>query len=114
MWRDEAYVLDMLIAAREARDFCEGLPWEQFCESSLHQYAIAKALENVGEAARKISEETKAAHPEIPWSSIVALRHRIAHDYFRLDLVRVWEIATKDLPTLITALEPLVPPEESI
>ncbi len=60
MWRDEAYLLDMLIAAKEAREFCEGLSWEQFRGSSLHQYAIAKALENVGEAARKICDETKA------------------------------------------------------
>lgn len=70
MWRDEAYLLDMLIAAREAQDFSEGLTWEEFQRSSLHQHAIARALENISEAARKVSEETKAAHPEIPW------RHR--------------------------------------
>ncbi len=43
MWRDEAYLLDMLIAAREAQEFCAGLSWEQFRASSLHQHAIAKA-----------------------------------------------------------------------
>ncbi len=112
MWRDEAYLLDMWIAAREARSFSEGLTWEQFCDSSLHQHAIAQALDNIGEAARKISQETKEAHPEIPWPTIVALRHRIAHDYFGLDLVRVWEIVTKDLPALSAVLEPLVPSEE--
>jgi len=111
MWRDEAYLLDMLIAAREAKQFCEELSWERFRNSSLHQHAIAKALENVGEAARKVSEDTKAAHPEIPWNRIVGLRHRIVHDYFHLDLVRVWEIVTKDISVLITMLEPLIPPE---
>ncbi|HOP78359.1 MAG TPA: DUF86 domain-containing protein [Thermogutta sp.] len=113
MWRDDAYLLDMLIAAREAQAFSKGLSWEQFRGSSLHQHAIAKALENVGEAARKISEETRAAHPEIPWSRIVGLRHRIAHDYFHLDLVRIWEIVTSELPPLIATLELLVPPEEA-
>jgi len=112
MWRDEAYLLDMLIAAREARSFSEGLTWEAFQRSSLHQHAIAKALENIGEAARKISETMKAAHPEIPWQDIVALRHRIAHDYFHLDLVRIWQIVHEDVPVLIQLLEPLVPPEE--
>ncbi len=112
MWRDEAYLLDMLIAAREAQEFCKGISWEHFRGSSLHQHAIAKALENVGEAARKISEETRAAHPEVPWARIVGLRHRIAHDYFHLDLVRIWEIVTKEIPTPIAVLEPLVPPEE--
>lgn len=113
MWRDAAYLLDMVIAAKEARQFCEGLTWEEFQCSALHQYAIAKALENIGEAARKVSEETKAAHPEIPWAQIIALRHRIAHDYFHLDLVRIWEIVQQDVPALIRVIESLVPPEES-
>lgn len=41
------------------------------------------------------------------------MRHRIAHDYFRLDLLRIWEIVQVDLPALIPVLELLVPPEES-
>lgn len=112
MWRDEAYLLDMLIAAREAVAFSADLTWEAFERSSLHQYAIAKALENIGEAARKVSDETKAAHTEIPWEQIVALRHRIAHDYFSLDLIRIWQIVQEDIPVLIRMIEPLVPPEE--
>jgi uncharacterized protein with HEPN domain len=114
MWRDKAYLLDMLIAAKEARQFSTGLSWEEFQNSSLHQHAIAKALENIGEAARKLSDETKAAHPHIPWNQIIALRHRIAHDYFRLDLVRIWEILKEDVPELIEMLEPLVPPEDEV
>ncbi|MFN3742893.1 MAG: DUF86 domain-containing protein [Anaerolineales bacterium] len=42
----------------------------------------------------------------------MALRHRIAHDYFHLDLVRIWEIVQHDVPALIEKLEPIVPPEE--
>ncbi len=113
MWRDAAHLLDMLIAAREAREFSEGLTWQQFQHSALHQHAIAKALENIGEAAQRISDETKTAHPEIPWPKIIGLRHRITHDYFRLDLGRIWEIVQQDLPALIKMLEPLVPPEEA-
>ena len=112
MWRDAALLLDMLIAAREAREFSEGLTWEEFQRSSLHQHAVAKALENIGEAARKVTDETRTMHPEIPWSQIIGLRHRIVHDYFRLDLVRMWEIVQNDVPALIEMIEPLVPPEE--
>jgi uncharacterized protein with HEPN domain len=64
MWRDDAYLLDILIAARHARKFRGDLTWEQFRNSALHQHAIAKTLENVGEAAKKVSDEMKAAHPE--------------------------------------------------
>lgn len=59
-----------------------------------------------------MSDEVKAAHPEIPWREIVALRHRIAHDYLHLDLVRIWQIVQEDVPVLIRLLEPLIPPEE--
>lgn len=112
MWRDDAHLLDMLIAARRAVEFSRDLTWGQFRHSHLHQHAIAKALENIGEAAGRISDGTKTAHPDIPWAQIVAMRHRIAHDYFRLDLLKVWEIVTNDIPALIAAIEPLVPPEE--
>lgn len=113
MWRDEAYLLDMLLAARQALEFSRALTWEQFQQSPLHQHAIAKALENIGEAARKVSAETKEAHREIPWPEIVALRHRIAHDYFHLDLLKIWEIVQNDIPDLLASIEPLVPPEET-
>lgn len=113
MWRDEANLLDILIAARHVLEFSHDLTWEQFQQSHLHQHAIVKALENIGEAVRKVSDEFKAMHPEIPWSQVVALRHRIAHDYFRLDLLRVWEIVQNDVPALIAAVEPLVPREEA-
>jgi uncharacterized protein with HEPN domain len=112
MWRDDAYLLDILIAARRALEFSREITWDQFRQSHLHQHAIAKNLENIGEAARKVSDATKGAHPAIPWDQMVAMRHRIAHDYFRLDLLKVWRIATHETPVLIAAIEPLVPPEE--
>lgn len=112
MWRDDANLLDMMIAAQRAVEFSTGLTWEEFRESRLHQHAIAKALENIGEAAGKVSEEFRQSHQEIPWRQIVGLRHRIAHNYFRLDILRVWEITTTDVPALIASLEPLIPPDE--
>ena len=57
MRRDEGYLLDMLIAARDARLFVSGLTRRQFDESQLHQNAVVKALEIIGEAAGRISDE---------------------------------------------------------
>jgi uncharacterized protein with HEPN domain len=111
MWRDDAYLLDILIAARRVIEFRKDLTWDQFQKSSLHQHAIAKALENIGEAAGKVSEQTQSKLSGIPWKQMIAIRHRIVHDYFRLDLLKIWEIASNDVPTLITAIEPHVPPE---
>lgn len=66
MRRDEACLLDMLIAARDAVSFAHELSLEQFKASRLHQHGIIKALETIGEAAGRVSDSMRAAHPEIP------------------------------------------------
>ena len=108
---DTAYLLDMLLSARDAAEFAAGLTFPQFEQSQLHQNAILKAIEIIGEAAARISEETKQAHPGIPWPEIIGMRNRLVHAYFEVDLKRVWKTAQQDIPRLIDLIEPLVPPE---
>lgn len=110
MWRDEHHVLDMLIYARRARDFNAGVTWERFASDEMLQYATQRVLMIVGEAACKVSDEYRAAHPGVPWQQIAAFRHRLVHDYTRIDPARVWEIVQQHIDPLITTLEPLVPP----
>jgi uncharacterized protein with HEPN domain len=85
MWRDDHLVLDMLIHARKARDFNAGMTWERFCADEMVQFATQRVLQIVGEAAWKVSDEYRLAHPDIPWSQIAGLRHRLVHDYTRID-----------------------------
>ncbi len=112
MRRDEGYLLDILIAARDARLFLSGLTRRQFDESRLHQNAVIKALEIIGEAAGRISKETREGHPEIPWTEIIGMRNCLVHGYFDVNLGEVWDTVHHDLPPLITMIEPLIPPEE--
>ena len=77
----------------------------------MKQLAILKAVEIVGEAASRVSADTKEAHPEIPWPEIIGLRNRLVHAYFEVNLKRVWETVQRDIPYLITQLEPMTPPE---
>jgi len=86
---------------------------EQFQSSRMHQLAVLKALETVGEAAARLSEQARAAHPEIPWREIIGMRHRLVHGYFEVDLDKVWDTVREDLPPLIASLEMIVPPEEA-
>ena len=111
MRRDDAYLLDMLLAARDAVEFSAGLTFLQFERSRLHQSAILKAIEIIGEAAARISKETKQAHPVVPWPEIIGMRNYLVHAYFEVDLKRVWKTAQQDIPRLIDLIEPLVPPE---
>ena len=113
MWRDDAYLLDMLLAAGKVQTFTEGVTWERFQDDELLHHAVMRVIQIIGEAARQVSPEFKQAHPEIPWQGIVGMRHRLVHDYVNIDLVRVWEVVQKDIPDLIPLLVPLVPPDDS-
>jgi uncharacterized protein with HEPN domain len=110
MWRDEHLLLDMLIYARRARQFNTGVTWEKFSSDLMLQHATEYALQCVGEAAYKVSTEYRKSHPEIPWEQIAGLRHRLVHDYPRVELPKVWAIIENHLNAPIAALEPLVPP----
>jgi uncharacterized protein with HEPN domain len=110
--RDAALLLDMLLAAHDALTFVEGLDEMAFLESRLHQSAVIRALEVIGEAAGRVSAATRAAHPEIPWREITGTRHRLIHGYADVDLDHVWSVLRDDLAPLIATLEPLVPRED--
>ena len=99
MWRDEAYLLDILLAAKRTREHAANLTWDDFQKSTLHQDAIVRTLGIIGEAAIKISQETKDAHPEIPWKELVGMRNRLIHEYFRVDIEKVWDTVNKDTST---------------
>ena len=108
---DSAYLLDMLLAARDALSFTEGMSYSGFVFDRRTQLSVLKSVEIVGEAAAHVSEDTRRAHPDIPWAEIVGMRNRLVHVYFDIDLQLVWATVRDDLPALITLLEPLVPPE---
>ncbi len=109
--RDAALLLDMLLAARDAQDFVETLDEAAFLASPLHQSAVIRALEVIGEAVGKVSPATQAAHPEIPWREMTGMRHRLIHHYNEVRLDVVWTTIRDRLPPLIAALIPLIPPE---
>ena len=63
----------------------------------------------MGEAVRKVSADTRSAHPEIPWKQIAGTRDRVIHGYFNVDLEIVWEIVETELPSLSQSLAALAP-----
>jgi uncharacterized protein with HEPN domain len=65
-------------------------------------------LQVIGEAASRVSREIRDSSPQIEWSAIIGMRQKVVHDYMNVDEDIVWETATRDIPPLISALEPLL------
>ena len=111
MRRDDAWLLDMLLAARDAVGFAAPLTFPKFKDDPLQHLAILKSVEIIGEAALRISEETKAKHADIAWTEVVGMRRRFVNTCFAIRFDALWQTVQNDLPPLIAQLEPLVPPE---
>ena len=109
--RDQAYLWDMLEAAKEITAFLKGIRYDDFVRSKMIRSAVERQLMIVGEAAKRVSEEFQEKHPEIPWRQIIGQRNVLAHEYGDIKVERVWAAATINVPALLKALESLVPEE---
>ena len=112
MARDDAYLIDILDAARLALSYVSGKTRAEFDQDIQCQDAVVRRLEIIGEAARRVSEQTKARFPYLPWSAMMNMRNVLIHEYDAVDLPIVWDTVQNDLPPLITVLERIAPPEE--
>ena len=95
----------MLDAAREALSFIAGRSSEDLSRDRMLVLALVKEIEIIGEAASRISEESRKALPRIPWPKIIAMRNRLIHAYADVDLSIVWDTLTGALPELLRELE---------
>jgi uncharacterized protein with HEPN domain len=105
-----ACLADMLAAAQTALEHAAGKSREDYERLQWLRDAVERRVEVIGEAARRLSQEFRDAHPEIPWRVIMATRHILAHDYDEVDNDIMWRILTDHLPPLIQQLKRLVPP----
>ena len=80
---------------------------EIFMEDYILQAAIQRWIQIIGEAASKISKIFRDMHSEVNWKAISGLRNIIVHEYFGIDLERIWEVAQSDVPELRIKLENL-------
>jgi uncharacterized protein with HEPN domain len=109
MSRDEAYLLDMLIAARRAHEVVQDITYDQFKADWKQSSAVIHQLTILGEAVKRLSSEFREQHQEFPWKAIAGQRDILIHQYNEVDLHQVWIIATKELPPLIEFLETAAP-----
>ena len=114
MPRDMAYLLDILLHAKDTQNFTKDMNEDAFLSDHKCQMAVVRCLEVMGEAVKRLSEEIQKTHPDIPWSSIAKMRDILIHAYDSVDMAEVWGTVKYDIPPLILALERIIPSEDEI
>lgn len=101
-WR--FYIDDMIDSAEKVIAYTQGFDQPGFVASRLNYDATVRNLELIGEAASRIPDAVRSAHPQIPWRLVVATRNRLIHGYLGIDNDTLWSIVAQDTPALLVQL----------
>lgn len=102
---DRERMQHMLDAALDVRLYIMQRERVDLETDSMLRRAVVNALQVIGEAAARVSDEGRVRVPSLPWGQIVAARNILVHVYWGIDVEQVWNMATQDIPPLIAALE---------
>ncbi len=106
---DRIPVPHMIEAAESALSFVAGRVRADLDHDRMLLFGVVRAIEVIGEAAAKVSEDTRMRASEVPWRAIVSMRNRLIHAYFDIDHDIVWQTATEEIPALLPSLRALLP-----
>jgi uncharacterized protein with HEPN domain len=102
---DRIRVQHMLEAARDVAALAAGRSLDDLRTSMPVRRAMVNAIQEIGEAAAKVSPLGRARIPGVPWGVVVGMRNRLVHGYDEINIEVVWKVATEEVHGLITALE---------
>ena len=98
---------DMVQACRSIIRFANGMSLDTYLADEKTRYAVMRGYEILGEAVRRLPDELKAENPDIPWTTMAAVRNRIVHGYFGVDDAILFTTIDQDIKPLLPRLEAL-------
>ena len=101
-WR--FYIDDMIAFAEKVLAYTAGMDQSAFVANALVYDATLRNLELIGEAATRVPDDVRQAHPQVPWRMIIATRNRLIHAYLGIDIDTLWSIVVTDVPALLPRL----------
>ncbi len=103
--RDRQSLEDMLGAARKVMAYARDTTRETLPTVPMRLDAVLYEIVVMGEAARRLSPDVRAAHAQVPWRDIIGMRSIVTHGYDQIDDDELWQVIERDLPDLIRKLE---------
>jgi uncharacterized protein with HEPN domain len=98
MKKDEPYLRHILDAISDIEKFTKDISKDSFLQNREKQYAVIRAMEIIGEAAKNVSPRLRTKYPQIPWKTAAGMRDKLIHGYFGVNLERVWQVIVDNLP----------------
>jgi uncharacterized protein with HEPN domain len=92
------YVADIQEAAENISQFIAGMTWTQFAQDQKTIYAVVRAFEIIGEAAKKVPPSVRKRHAKVPWKQMAGMRDKLIHEYFGVNYQVLWKTAQEDIP----------------
>jgi uncharacterized protein with HEPN domain len=109
MQRNQQSLIDISDSIFLIFEYIRETNWTQFSGDLKARDAVIRRLTIIGEATKRLSNEFRDSHPEIPWKQMAGLRDVIVHDYDEIDLDVLREIVDVNLPEVLQNLQPLLP-----
>jgi uncharacterized protein with HEPN domain len=101
---DRARLRHLVDALNAATRFVLGRTRSDLDTDEMLLFALVRAVEVAGEAASRVTADTRSELPDVPWNSIVGMRNRLVHAYFDVDRDILWTTVTVAVPPLLKRL----------
>jgi len=97
---DTVYLQHIRDAITRMEDYTRDIDEAAFKKQTLIQDGVIRQIEIIGEAVKRLSPSFRTSHDHIPWRDIARMRDKLIHDYFGVDVEKVWLTAKEDIPLL--------------
>jgi len=108
MKKDIFYIKDIKNSLEKIFKYTNSLSYEDFIDDEKTRDAVERNLEIIGEAVKKLSNELKSRHPNIPFKQIAGMRDKLIHDYFGIDYEIVWHTIQNKLPEFFKLIDEII------
>jgi len=98
--RDLSYLVDIFDCVEDVIAYTSNVSIHDFERDKMRRLAVERQLEVIGQAANRVTKGGQEQLSQIPWSQMIGLRNKLAHDYGDILAKRIWDIARSSIPEL--------------